>query len=194
MQLLTNTYFFILVIVVTIIFFIRLFFVLAKLFKISSESKMKYLTKHPERTVADYRRHRKSLVAYELLHLYTPLQRNLYQITRGGIMISLGILVALFIINDSLTYSSQLLYGLIFYLLGFFIALPPKADKEIRFWKNYLVMHPENLLNVTINDSVENLKKVKLVENTRRKCMINCFIIGTLILFLSLIIYLRTQS
>ncbi|QQE99473.1 hypothetical protein [Lactococcus lactis] len=155
---------------------------------------MKYLTKHPERTVADYRRHRKSLVAYELLHLYTPLQRNLYQITRGGIMISLGILVALFIINDSLTYSSQLLYGLIFYLLGFFIALPPKADKEIRFWKNYLVKHPENLLNVTINDSVENLKKVKLVENTRRKCMINCFIIGTLILFLSLIIYLRTQS
>jgi hypothetical protein len=194
MKLLTNTYFFILVILVIIIFFIRLFFLLAKVLKMTQESKRKYLAKHPEKTETDYRQHRKSLVAYELLHLYTPFQRTLFKVTRGGIMISLGILVALFIINDSLTYSSQLLYGLIFYLLGFFIVLQPKADKQIRFWKNYLVMHPENLLNVTINDSVDNLKKIKLIENARRKCMINCFIIGTLILFLSLIIYLRTQS
>lgn len=155
---------------------------------------MKYLAKYPEKTEADYRRHRKSLGAYELIHLYTPFQRTLYRVIRGGIMISLGILVALVVTNDSSTYSSQLLAGLVLYLLGFFIILQPKADKEIRFWKNYLVTHPENLLNVTINDSVDNLEKVKLAVSARRKIMIYCFIIGTLFLLLSLIIYLRTQS
>lgn len=171
-----------------VVFFVVLL-IQARTIKQKNKAKEKrVLEAFPELTELDLKYRTVALSNYLRYYLFTSKQRAWYTLSiLGAFTLIVGGMSSIFLTDKN--YIGFFCFAIAYYFIIIFRMNQPSVKKQLEFWKNYLIDHPENYLNVLVTSEDE----AREISKMQRKSYIFAFIIATILLLLGIILYIRFQ-
>ena len=178
-----NHIFFNLIIFALILVFFVLIFKQAQSIKQRNKTKeARVLKEFSELTELDLKYRKVALSNYIRYYLFTSKQRAWFTISMLSALFFLsGGIFSIFLTDKD--YIVLFCFSISYYLIFFLRVKQPSIEKQLEFWKEYLIKHPENHLKVLV--PTEN--EAKNMDKAQKKLSVYLFITATLFLLLSML-------